>query len=389
MKTIKLNLMAMLVFFSSVSQAFTVLPGFEIMGQINGLEEGTTVELVPGATYKDEKPTAIAKVQNGKFRFSGKVDGPRYFLIMVQGAVAGRMMVENSIISIRGNATLNDVNGSKRYLFNDVKVTGSPVNEVLLQKMEFRERLNQEHTDYNKRGAEIAGQVRVARAAKNTKRLDSLVKTEAYQAFENDEKEFFIKVKKLMNNLFVENGDTWWGPFLMLNTLSYITPEQRPTFDGMSVAAKNSYYGQILKEEIYPKGFLGEAAPAVDAKTNANAKAEISQIFKNNKYTIIDFWASWCAPCRKALPGLKSFYQDVHAKGVEIVSISIDKSESDWVKAEQEEQLKWPSYLDVAGTSANAWKVRAIPAMFLIDQNGKVIAENLTMQELKERLKTL
>lgn len=386
MKNNKLSMAILLWLFALVTTAFNVPYGFTITGEITGLEEGVKIELVPGASYKSEKPLATTIVQNGKFTLTGKVEGPRYFLIMVQGSIARGIMIENNQISVKGTASLNESNGRKRYLFSEIKVTGSIVNEILEKKLAVREMLTAAHEAYNKRGEEIVKKVHVARAAKDTGTLDSLLKTPAYKAFENDEREFFNTAKSTMNKLYTENRNTWWGPFLMLNTLSYVTPEQRPVFDAMSATAKNSYYGQILKEEVYPVGFLGKQAPLIRAKTKNNNDADFSRFFKSHQYTLIDFWASWCVPCRKALPGLKTFYQESKGKGIEIVSISIDKSESDWIKADTEEQFKWASYLDISGSTADAWKVKAIPAMFLIDQQGRVVGENLTMEQLKDKL---
>ncbi|WP_443939204.1 redoxin domain-containing protein [Pedobacter sp. MW01-1-1] len=386
MKRRILSIAFILILFAIGANASILERGYKIECNIQGLENGLVVELVPGSTHRTEKTVASAKVMDGKFSFSGKVDGPRYFLLTIQGGMAFGIMVDNTDITLTGSVSLEENNGKKRYLFKDVKVLGSPVHDVYKQKISIRSALNAEHEAYNKRGEEIASKVRNARAQKDKNKVDSLVNTPAYKAFENDEVDFFNKVEHTMTKLYKDNGDSWWGPFLMLNTMSYFTPEQKSMYDDLSAAAKNSYYGKALKEQIYPEGFLGQAAPAVNAKTNANVKADLATVFKKNKYTIVDFWASWCAPCRKALPALKEFYKELDGKSVEIVSISIDKVEADWLKAEQEELLKWPSYLDNGGTTADAWKIKAIPAMFLVDQNGKVVGENLTLQQIKEKL---
>jgi Thiol-disulfide isomerase and thioredoxins len=101
---------------------------------------------------------------------------------------------------------------------------------------------------------------------------------------------------------------------------------------------------------------------------------------------VIDFWASWCVPCRKAIPALKSFYGEAAGKGVEIISVSIDSKEADWVKANSQEAFPWPSFLDRAGL-ADAYNVKAIPAMYLLDGQGKVVAEHITLEEIKEKIK--
>ena len=212
------------------------------------------------------------------------------------------------------------------------------------------------------------------------------MKTEAYVKFEADEKAFFTKVEKTSADLINSHKDSWWGPFLMLNAYSYFTPEQKPIFESFSKSAKESYYGQKVKEELLPKGFMGEKAPLVEAATSAKVDADLLKLVKDHKYTLVDFWASWCAPCRKSIPALKALYEEMNVNGFQILSISIDKKEADWLKAEKEENLKWPSFLD-KGNTANAWKVKAIPAMFLLDENGVVVGENLTLEQIKEKIK--
>lgn len=106
------------------------------------------------------------------------------------------------------------------------------------------------------------------------------------------------------------------------------------------------------------------------------------------KYILIDFWASWCNPCRKEIPNLKNLYAKYADKGFQIISISIDKKKADWEKALQEEQLAWPNYLDTEGI-ASLYKVRFVPTMYLIDMNKTIIGENVRGEALAEKLAEL
>ena len=105
---------------------------------------------------------------------------------------------------------------------------------------------------------------------------------------------------------------------------------------------------------------------------------------KGKKYVVVDFWASWCAPCRKAVPALKEFYA-AHGKDVEIISVSIDKKDADWVKANKEENFPWHSFLDRQDI-ATAYQVKAIPAMFLLDAKGIVVAETVSLEQIREKI---
>ena len=114
----------------------------------------------------------------------------------------------------------------------------------------------------------------------------------------------------------------------------------------------------------------------------------MAELCKDKKYILIDFWASWCNPCRKEIPNLKKLYAEYADKGFQIISISIDKKKADWEKALKEEQLPWPNYLD-NGDIAATYKVKMIPTMYLIDTNGIMVGENLRGEALSEKLSQL
>ena len=92
------------------------------------------------------------------------------------------------------------------------------------------------------------------------------------------------------------------------------------------------------------------------------------------KVVLIDFWASWCRPCRQTVPGLKKLYSEYHDRGFEIYGISLDESEKAWKNAIEEDQSKWIHVNDKTGQIANQWVVSVIPTSFLIDKSGKVVA---------------
>ena len=92
------------------------------------------------------------------------------------------------------------------------------------------------------------------------------------------------------------------------------------------------------------------------------------------KYVLLDFWASWCGPCRKEIPNVKKAYEQFKDKGFEVVSISIDKKEDEWRKAVKEENLVWPNFR--SEEVANLFKVKAVPTVYLLDSEGKIVASN-------------
>ena len=99
----------------------------------------------------------------------------------------------------------------------------------------------------------------------------------------------------------------------------------------------------------------------------------LAQLLEGKKYVLIDFWASWCGPCRKEIPNVKAQYAKYKDRGFDVVSISIDKDEAAWKKAVKEEQLEWPNFR--SQEVADLYKVNAVPTMYLIDAEGKIVAD--------------
>ena len=112
---------------------------------------------------------------------------------------------------------------------------------------------------------------------------------------------------------------------------------------------------------------------------------KISDYVGKNKLVLVDFWASWCGPCRQEMPAVVRTYNDFHEKGLEIVGVSFDSESDSWRHAIHELKMNWPQMSDLKGwdsEGAVAYDVRAIPANVLIDQSGKIVARDLRGEEL-------
>lgn len=111
----------------------------------------------------------------------------------------------------------------------------------------------------------------------------------------------------------------------------------------------------MLKKELIPENLIGKRLPAFSAPDrNGNIHSD-SDLRKNKKCVLIDFWASWCGPCRREIPNLKKIYEAYVDKGLEIISISIDKEDKAWQKALDEEQLPWPNLIDGKSCSESSF----------------------------------
>ena len=115
----------------------------------------------------------------------------------------------------------------------------------------------------------------------------------------------------------------------------------------------------------------------------------LAEVISNNKVTMIDFWASWCGPCRNENPVVKAAYEKYHALGFEVVGISVDRKEAAWLQAVEEDALPYIQVRDAEGVVANDYAVIYIPSNFLYDQNGIMIAKGLRGEELEAKLAEL
>ena len=102
------------------------------------------------------------------------------------------------------------------------------------------------------------------------------------------------------------------------------------------------------------------------------------------KVVLVDFWASWCKPCRLTVPGLKKLYSEYHNKGFEIYGVSLDEDTKAWQQAINEDESNWIHVNDKLGNVANQWVISVIPTTFLIDKGGKIVAVDENERELRK-----
>ena len=361
-------------FMASCSLA-TAIPAlaqqYKITGSVEGLEDGTTLLLKP-MSHDNDKPVGEATVQGGKFQFTGTATEPIAANILVKDCYGyATLMLENRDIAITGS-----VKKSKSHdgvdMYNWVTtVSGSPLTDQLIEHQKVRLRLNELYVEKDKKHRATWDKYH---ALKDEAEKKAFAQTEAYKAAEQAENDFFKRADFMFDSLIMANKDTFWGPLLAVQEYSYFTPEQRKVYEKFSDAAKNSWYGRKMKEELWPAGGVGEKIEVFAVKDEAGKTVTFTDLAKGKKYVLIDFWASWCAPCRKEIPNVKRQYELYKDKGFEVVSISIDRDAKAWKKAVQEEQLQWPNFLSTE--VADQFKVKAVPTMYLVTADGTIVAEN-------------
>jgi thiol-disulfide isomerase/thioredoxin len=132
--------------------------------------------------------------------------------------------------------------------------------------------------------------------------------------------------------------------------------------------------------------------PASDFRLPTPAGDSVSLSSYRGKVVLLDFWASWCAPCRVANKSLVKIYPRLKEKGVVVISISLDENRKPWLEAVKKDRLGWLQLREVRGWYASVttdWAVNKIPATFLIDQEGNVVGRDLAEADLEKKINEL
>jgi peroxiredoxin len=191
-----------------------------------------------------------------------------------------------------------------------------------------------------------------------------------------------------------ENPSSIVSAYVLYRNWSYrLTPEQITQNIGLlDKSLQNSTYVKELQELVKVLSGLavGKKAPDFTAENQEGKTIRLSENLKG--YTLIDFWASWCGPCRKENPNIVAAYKEFHDKGFNIVGVSLDKKKENWIKGINDDNLNWLHVSDLLfwnSAVAKLYGVRAIPANYLVDSKGIIVARNLHGEELQTTLKSL
>lgn len=154
----------------------------------------------------------------------------------------------------------------------------------------------------------------------------------------------------------------------------------------LSDSIKNTYTGQLLFKVFKNASLtgIGQHFPSIPLMRRDNKRTFLQTRNGSEKYIFLDFWFSHCGPCISQFEALKSTYNKFKTKGFEIISISTDKKsdESGWKNAIDKYNLPWKHFWDIDGKESNKLSIDSFPTNFLLDQNGKVIAKNISPSQL-------
>ena len=152
-----------------------------------------------------------------------------------------------------------------------------------------------------------------------------------------------------------------------------------------------SIYRDHINEYINSMERLEVGQPFIDftLKTKEGENVSLAEVIAKNRITMVDFWASWCGPCRQENPVVKAAYEKFHELGFDVLSVSVDQDEAAWLKAVEEDQLPWTQVRDSEHKASEDYMIYYIPANFLYDQHGTMVAKGLRGEELAAKLAEL
>lgn len=211
-----------------------------------------------------------------------------------------------------------------------------------------------------------------------------------HETFGNEIKAVLNDTTKLVNVLekHIETPSASYFLFSYSDKL----PEHRivSLYNATPIGYRENSWSKDL-EILMKKFFIGKQALEFSQKNPEGKSINLSD-FKG-KYLLLDFWASWCIPCRKENPNLLKVYKKYHQKGFEILAVSLDYDKTDWVKAIKEDGLIWQHVSDLSGwknkVSKKLYKISSIPSNYLIDPEGVIIEKNLKGNKLTSVLNKL
>ena len=345
--------------------------GVTISGTVEGAADGDTVYLQKLDMAKREfVKVDSAIVKGGKFEFKGQPDSLVTTPYVTYTKGTKRMGAQ--IFYEAGNITVNlaPEGGSK--------VAGTVDNDIF---QKFQDGFQATQKELNETYMKM--------------RMDSTL-TDAQR--DSVMTELNRKDSIAMEGVFTqitENIDKPVGLFLLMQYNSaYDVPRIQPLLDKIPAEYAQRQDVQNLKKHVEAvlgtsvgKNYVDFSMPDPAGNT-----VKLSDYVSKNKYTLIDFWASWCGPCRAEMPNVVAAYNAFKGKGFGIVGVSLDEKAENWTKAIKELNITWPQMSDLKGwksEGAALYGVRAIPATVLVDQQGVIIARDLRGDELKKKLSEL
>lgn len=315
-----------------------------------------------------------AVIENGAFSFKGEADSTvlRFILLdeSVQATAANRIPVliePGNTIEVKFDSVIT--------------VTGSPVNDAYTD-------LRNQQQELNKKARSIINEYNSAEAAgKMTDSLDAEI-TNAFEKVrsEMDSVNFSFLKNNIKNDL---------GKFIFASQWQMFKPEQQKELLGMTddaFKAQPAIQRMTKRIENYENVAIGKPFVDFTMKDPKGNDVSLSDYAGKGKYVLVDFWASWCGPCRDEMPNVVKAYNQYKNKGFEIVGVSLDRDHDKWLQGIKDLNITWPQMSDVMfweSPVVDLYAIEGIPHTVLLDKEGKIIAKDLRGAELDAKLAKL
>ena len=321
---------------------------YTLVGNLTGFEDGTEFFLV---NLDNQQEVTTARLKRQRLVFKGRVSEPTAYRLYFKDEKGNindlNFWLENKAITIA--ASKND--------FSDAVIKGSPVNDINRAVVNQYRSMENERDALMKKWFEETDENKKSEILKTVGAIDKKVLAARLQTVA-DFRPSLVTIKEL---------------FFLRNDLS--KDELKKLFGKFPVSLKTTKYGNVIEQYIATDE-IKIGAKSVDIVGSNSEKRAIRLSDFRGKVVLLDFWASWCLPCRKSNKDLGELYRKYQPSGFEIVSFSADTNPASWQKASQDDGIFWTNISDLKGFYSEqiaSYKTRAIPRAFLIDKDGNIV----------------
>ncbi|MGE5383341.1 MAG: redoxin domain-containing protein [Omnitrophica WOR_2 bacterium] len=305
-----------------------------------------------------------AEVKNGEFKFKGTIDSPDIYYIGIDESRFVSFFNEPSEISIKFNIDST----------NKPEVTGSGSD------VEYRKYLKS-MDEYQ--SAQIGFYTQYNEATRNKDSLKAKELETQLDKLDADHKSNLL-------NFIKENPTSYVAPYIaMRHSYELNLAELKQIMTGLDTKVKESPFSKMLNDRIaiLESVEIGKQAPDFTMNDPEGKPVTLSSLKGN--IVLIDFWASWCGPCRRENPNVVAAYRKFHDKGFDILGVSLDKDMESWKKAINDDNLTWLQVSDLQywnNAVSKAYGIMSIPSNVLLDKNGVIIGRDLRGDDLTKKL---
>jgi peroxiredoxin len=339
----------------------------DLSGEIEGMDTGKIEILyLKGDSIKSD----TVQVENGKFEYSKQIEEPLYMGARILGA-------PDQVVSFFADPGELELKGFRDSMWVS-KVTGGPTQTLFLQFIE-------KYEEVMKPAESLKKAFEAAQQSQNENEIMRI--QQEYRNLEDSAKSF-------QKNFVFVNRNSILAPYFSLNNLNEPGKEDllKSIYDTLTPAVKKSYFGVKMGEMISSMSKISIGAAAPDFTQNDPDGKPVSLSSLRGQYVLVDFWASWCQPCRQENPNIVNAYNAYKDKGFTIIGVSLDQDSAAWKKAIVADKLTWTHVSDLKyweNAVAQTYGIRSIPASFLLDKEGKIIAKDLRGEALAAKLAEL